>query len=156
MSRWHRPLVPSACTPEVAGADKAATDDDGFKATADNTPIVGGKGDTSDPYEFTDDDPLAGPLRMLSSPHPNVTERKRTPGSKRGKARITPLSAKKDDGPHAGSAEKGQGRKHQVRRHVLVTRCLPPRVSAAGRGEELIRLGAGGSDRPRGDDRGRR
>ena len=102
------PLAPSACTPGVAGADKAATDDDGFKATADNTPIVGGKGDTSDPYEFTDDDPLAGPLRMLSSPHPNVTERKRTPGSKRGKARITPLSAKKDDGPTPGRPKKGR------------------------------------------------
>ena len=102
------PLAPSACTPGVAGADKAATDDDGFKATADNTPIVGGKGDTSDPYEFTDDDPLAGPLRMLSSPHPNVTERKKTPGSKRGKARITPLSAKKDDGPTPGRPKKGR------------------------------------------------
>lgn len=102
------PLAPSACTPGGSGADKAATDDDGFKATADNTPIVGGKGDASDPFEFTDDDPLAGPLRMLSSPHPNVTERKKTPGSKRGKARITPLSAKKDDGPMPGRPKKGR------------------------------------------------
>lgn len=101
------PLAPSACTPGGSGADKDATND-GSKATSDNTPIVGGKSDASDPYEFTDDDPLAGPLGTLSSPHPNVTERKKTPGSKRGKARISPLSAKKDDGPAPGRPKKGR------------------------------------------------
>ena len=37
-----------------------------------------------------------------------MTERKKTPGSKRGKARITPLSAKKDDGPAPGRPKKGR------------------------------------------------
>ena len=112
------PTAPTDGTPGGEGGGKPKTDDepkanhepkadDEPKAAMEGTPSVGGKGVKSDPFEFTDDTP-PGPLTALASPHPNVTERKKTPGSKRGKSRVTPVSAKKDDGPTPGRPKKGR------------------------------------------------